>query len=263
MVKAMKLEIKNGAFGYPGKPILNDVNLELNTGEIVCVLGKNGAGKTTLFKSMLGVLKPLSGSILLNGRPVEHWDRTQFARLVGYIPQARSLPFPFTVMDVVLFGRTAHLSVFGSPGKKDRIIAEECLELLNISDLKNRNFTQLSGGEQQLVIIARALAQQPSFLIMDEPTSSLDFGNQIKIIRQVNALKNNSLGIIMATHSPDHAFMCNADVVIIHEGKIWKTGHSDTIITEEILKKVYGVDVKIRSLGNETECNRLVCVPTV
>jgi iron complex transport system ATP-binding protein len=259
----MKLEIKNGVFGYPNKPILTDINFELNTGEIVCVLGKNGAGKTTLFKSMLGVLKPLSGSILLNGKPIEHWNRPQFARLVGYIPQARSLPFPFTVMDVVLFGRTAHMSAFGSPGKKDRLLAEECLELLNITHLKNRTFTHLSGGEQQLVIIARALAQQPSFLIMDEPTSSLDFGNQIKIIRQVNALKNNSLGIIMATHSPDHAFMCDANVAIIHEGKIWKTGHSNDIVTEELLKEIYGVKVKIRSLENKPECSRLVCVPTV
>jgi iron complex transport system ATP-binding protein len=259
----MTLEIKNGVFGYPNKPILTDINLELNTGEIVCVLGKNGAGKTTLFKSMLGILKPLSGSILLNGKAIEHWNRPQFARLVGYIPQARSLPFPFTVMDVVLFGRTAHMSAFGSPGKKDRIIAEECLDMININYLKNRTFTHLSGGEQQMVIVARALAQQPSFLIMDEPTSSLDFGNQIKIIRQVNALKNNSLGIIMATHSPDHAFMCDAKVAIIHEGKIWKTGHSKNVVSEEILKEIYGVEVKVRALGNKLECNRLVCVPTV
>ena len=125
-------------------------------------------------------------------------------------------------------------------------------------------FTRLSVGEQQLVIIARSLAQQPSFLVMDEPTSSLDFGgNQIKIIHQVNALKNNSLGIIMATHSPDHAFMCDANIAIIHKGKIWKTGHSDTIITEEILKEIYGVEVKVRSLENKPECNRLDCVPTV
>jgi len=259
----MKLEIKNGVFGYPNKPILSDINFELSTGEIVCVLGKNGAGKTTLFKSMLGVLKPLSGSILLNGKAIENWNRSQFARLVGYIPQARSLPFPFTVMDVVLFGRTAHMSAFGSPGKRDYIIADECLDMLNITYLKNRTFTHLSGGEQQMVIVARALAQQPSFLIMDEPTSSLDFGNQIKIIRQVNALKNNSLGIIMATHSPDHAFMCDAKVAIIHEGRIWKTGHSNDVLSEEILKEIYGVEVKVRALGNKPESNRLVCVPTV
>jgi len=255
----MKLEIQNGMFGYAGNAVLKDVNFELNTGEIVCLLGKNGAGKTTLFKSMLGVLKPLSGSILLNGKPIEHWNRPQFARLVGYIPQARSLPFPFTVMDVVLFGRTAHLSAFGSPGKKDRILAEECMDLLHIAHLKNRTFTQLSGGEQQLVIIARALAQQPAFLIMDEPTSSLDFGNQINIIRQVNALKNNALGIMMATHSPDHAFMCNANVAVVHQGTLRKAGHANDIISELVLKEIYGVDVKVRPLDD----TRLVCVPEV
>lgn len=259
----MKLEIKNAVFGYPGKPIINNINFELNTGEIVCVLGRNGAGKTTFFKSLLGLIQPLSGSVLLNEKPIDRWNRPQFARWVGYIPQARSLPFPFTVLDVVLFGRTAHLSAFGSPGKKDRLLAMECLDMLNISHLMNRTFTHLSGGEQQLVIIARALAQQPSFLVMDEPTSSLDFGNQIKIIRQVNALKNNSLGIIMATHSPDHAFMCEARVAIVHDGQLWKTGNANEVITEEILKEIYGVDIKVRSLGNKPECNRLVCVPTV
>ncbi|ADQ78663.1 ABC transporter related protein [Paludibacter propionicigenes WB4] len=255
----MKLEIQNGKFGYGGNAVLQDVNFELNTGEIVCLLGKNGAGKTTLFKSMLGVLKPLSGSILLNGKPIEHWNRQQFARLVGYIPQARSLPFPFTVMDVVLFGRTAHLSAFGSPGKRDRILAGECMDLLNITHLQHRTFTHLSGGEQQLVIIARALAQQPAFLIMDEPTSSLDFGNQINIIRQVNALKNNALGIMMATHSPDHAFMCNANVAVVHQGTLRKAGHANDIISEQVLKEIYGVDVKVRPLDD----TRLVCVPEV
>ena len=259
----MKLEIQNGMFGYAGNTVLKDINFELNTGEIVCLLGKNGAGKTTLFKSMLGVLKPLSGSILLDGKPIEHWNRQQFARMEGYVPQARSLPFPFTVIDVVLFGRTAHLSTFGSPGKKDRILAEECMDLLHISHLKNRTFTQLSGGEQQLVIIARALAQQPAFLIMDEPTSSLDFGNQINIIRQVNALKNNALGIIMATHSPDHAFMCDANVAIVHAGTLWKIGHANDIVSEHVLKEIYGVDVKVRPLGDTPDSVRLVCVPTV
>lgn len=254
----MTLEIRNGVFGYPDKPVIKDINFELNTGEIVCVLGKNGAGKTTLFKSMLGILKPLSGTILLNGKSIGEWNRPQFARLVGYIPQARSLPFPFTVMDVVLFGRTAHMPVFGSPGRKDRVLAEECMELLNISLLRNRIFTQLSGGEQQLVIIARALAQQPSFLLMDEPTSSLDFGNQIKIIRQVNALKNNSLGIIMATHSPDHTFMCDAKVSIIHEGTLWKTGNSKDIVTEMTLKEIYGINIKVQ---NQNEFGRSVCIP--
>ncbi|OAV63785.1 putative ABC transporter ATP-binding protein [Bacteroidales bacterium Barb6XT] len=203
----------------------------------------------------------MKGTISLDGKNIGEWNRRQFARAVAYVPQARSLPFPFTVFDVVLFGRTAHLSVFSSPGKKDRMIAEECLEKLQITYLKDRVFTQLSGGEQQMVIVARALAQQPSFLIMDEPTSSLDFGNQLKIINQVNKLKNDSLGILMATHSPDHAFMCEADVAVIHNGMIWKQGDSKEVITEEVLKDIYDVNVKICTAGAES--SRKICLPVL
>ncbi len=259
----MQFELQNTNIGYTNHTVLKNVNFKIDTGQIICILGKNGAGKTTLFKTLLGVLKPLSGTVLLDGKSVADWDRKSFARKVAYIPQARSLPFPYLVKEVVLFGRTAHLPVFSSPGKKDKLIAEECMDVLNIRHLQNRIFTQLSGGEQQMVIIARALAQQPSFLIMDEPTSSLDFGNQIKVIQQVNQLKNNALGIIMATHSPDHAFMCNADVAIVHAGNISRTGHADETITEELLKEIYEVKVRVKHLGNNPDCNRKVCIPMV
>ncbi|MDR1809996.1 MAG: ABC transporter ATP-binding protein [Prevotella sp.] len=257
----MKLEIKDATLGYGRKTVLENVDLDLNTNQTICVLGKNGAGKTTLFKSLLGVLPLLSGDILLDGKSIRKWSRRHYARLVAYVPQARSLPFPFKVTEVVLFGRTAHLSEFSSPGKKDRLIAEECLELLNISHLRNRIFTQLSGGEQQMVIIARALAQQPAFIIMDEPTSSLDFGNQIKVIRQVNRLRSNSLGILMATHSPDHAFMCNADVSVVHNGSLRWRGHCNTVINETLLQEIYGVRVSIAEASGG--CSRKVCIPTV
>jgi iron complex transport system ATP-binding protein len=253
----MLLEIRNATLGYGRTEILKNVSLTLETGQTVCVLGKNGAGKTTLFKSMLGVLPLLAGEILLDGTNTGKWSRRQFARTVAYVPQARSIPFPYQVSDVVLFGRTAHLSQFASPGKADRLIAEECMERLQITHLKDRTFTQLSGGEQQMVIVARALAQQPAFLIMDEPTSSLDFGNQIKIIQQVNELKDKSLGILMATHSPDHAFMCDADVAVVHEGRIWEKGHCNEIITEELLHTLYGVDVSVCSVEKSS---RKVCI---
>ncbi|MDR3194430.1 MAG: ABC transporter ATP-binding protein, partial [Tannerella sp.] len=195
----MKLEIRKATLGYQGKAVLRDVCIELNTGRTTCLIGANGAGKTTLFKSILGILPLLEGEILLDGKSVRSWNRRRFARRVAYVPQARSLPFPFTAFEVVLFGRTAHLHSFSAPGKKDRQIAESCLERLRIGHLRDRIFTRLSGGEQQMVVVARALAQQPAFLMMDEPTSSLDFGNQIKLIRQVNDLKDDSLGILMAT----------------------------------------------------------------
>lgn len=258
----MTLEIKNAILGYRNKVVLQDVNIYLETGRTTCVIGRNGAGKTTLFKSILGVLPLLDGEILFDGKNIRTWKRRRLARVVAYVPQVRSLSFAYTVFDVVLFGRTAYLSAFSSPAKKDRMIAEECLEKLHISHLKNRIFTQLSGGEQQMVIIARALAQKTSFLVMDEPTSGLDFGNQIQIINRVNELKNDELGILMATHSPDHAFMCNADVAIVHKNGIWRQGHCNRIITEDVLKEIYGISVKIHSVADrQPDSIRKVCVP--
>jgi iron complex transport system ATP-binding protein len=260
----MKLDIKNATLGYHRKPILRNVNLELNTGQTTCVIGKNGAGKTTLFKSLLGLLPLLQGDILLDGINIGAWSRRKLARKVSYVPQAHSLPFPFTAFEVTLFGRAAHLSVFSSPGKEDRRIADECLERLRISHLRNRIFTQLSGGEQQMVIVARALAQQPDFLIMDEPTSGLDFGNQIKIINQVNELKDDSLGILMATHSPDHAFMCKADVTVVHEERVRKQDDCNRVITERLLKEIYGVDVNICTVSaRQTDEVRKTCIPSL
>jgi iron complex transport system ATP-binding protein len=254
----MELKIKNASLGYRRKVVLSNINFELLTGQTACIIGKNGAGKTTLFKSILGILPLLEGEILLDGKNITTWNRCKFARKVAYVPQTHSLPFPFTVFEVVLFGRTAHLGAFASPGKTDKLIAEDCLERLQIRYLKDSIFTQISGGEQQLTIVARALAQQPAFLIMDEPTSNLDFGNQIKILNQVNKLKNDSLGILMATHSPDHAFMCDAHVTVIHNEEIWKQGNCNQVITNEVLREIYDVDVRICQIEN-----RKTCIPSI
>ncbi|MDR1859922.1 MAG: ABC transporter ATP-binding protein [Bacteroidales bacterium] len=259
----MELEIRNATLGYSGKAVLTDVNLTLSTGTTTCFLGKNGAGKTTLFRSLLGLVPLLGGDVLLDGRSIRRWGRRDYARVVAYVPQARALAFPFPVRDVVLFGRTAHLSTFAYPRRKDRLIADDCLERLHISHLSDRLFTRLSGGEQQMVIVARALAQQPTFLIMDEPTASLDFGNQVKIIAQVNALKDESLGILMATHEPDHAFMCRANVLVAHNGKLWKSGDCDSVITDAMLKEIYDVNVCVCRMKDVN--NRIIrtCLPVI
>jgi iron complex transport system ATP-binding protein len=259
----MTLEFHNAHLGYPGKTVLSNINLTLNAGTTTCLLGKNGAGKTTLFKSLLGLIPLPGGEIRLGGKSINRWKRRDYARMIAYVPQARSLPFPFTALEVALFGRTAHLPHFASPRRADRQIAEDCLERLQIGHLRNRIFTQLSGGEQQMVIVARALAQQPLFLVMDEPASSLDFGNQVKLITQVNRLKDDALGILMATHSPDHAFMCRANVMVVHNGKIWKTGDCDRIITEELLKEVYGADVCVCSVRGRSNETIRTCVPVI
>jgi len=259
----MKIEIKNADLGYGREAILSDVNFEMNSSEVVCLLGPNGAGKTTLLKTLLGFLKPISGDILLNGKSIKSWNNSEFAKKIGYVPQAHNTPFPYTVIECVLFGRTAHLGLFGSPGKADRLIAEKCIEILGIGHLKNRPFTQLSGGERQLTVIARALAQEPSFLVMDEPTSNLDFGNQVKVLKKINELQNNSLGIFIATHSPDHAFLLKSKVVMISNGKLYRYGEPAEIITETNMKIVYGVDIKVIGTYNECGIDRKVCIPVI
>ncbi len=257
----MKFRIENGVMGYDKKPILTDVNIEIDTGSILCVLGKNGAGKTTFFKSLLGMLPLISGNIFLDDIDVSNWNRRKFSSIISYVPQVHSFSFSFTVMEVVLLGRSVHINMFGSPTKKDKDIAEEALKQMKIWHMKDRQFNSLSGGEQKLVIVARALAQQASFIVMDEPTSSLDFGNQIKIIKQVRDLQDKSLGIIMSTHSPDHAFMCDAQALIVDSNKIVNIGDCSNV-TESLLKRIYGVDILIDEFSRSYH-KRKVCVPTI
>jgi iron complex transport system ATP-binding protein len=259
----MKIEIKNAALGYGKDNILSGVNFEMREGEVVCLLGPNGAGKTTLFKTLLGFLKPLAGEILIDGQSVQNWGNSEFARKIAYVPQTHSTPFPYSVFQVVLFGRASHLGLFGSPGKKDRQIAEKCIEMLGIGHLKHRSFTQLSGGERQLTVIARALAQEPAFLVMDEPTSNLDFGNQVKVLKKINELRDESLGIFIATHSPDHAFLLNAKVLMVCSGKLQCYGEPAEIITETNMKQVYGVDVRVIGAYNDSGFDRNVCLPMI
>ncbi|MDR3126905.1 MAG: ABC transporter ATP-binding protein [Tannerellaceae bacterium] len=241
----MELRVMNGRMGYGAKAVLKEVNLSLHTGEVTCVLGRNGAGKTTLFKSLLGLLPLLEGSICLDGKDIGGWGRHQFAQAVAYVPQVRGIPFPFTAEEVVVFGRTAYLSPFKSPSKADWRIARESMERTGIAHLSHRIYTELSGGEQQLVIVSRALAQQPAFLVMDEPTSGLDYGNRIQLIDQVKQLSGEGLGVIMATHFPEHAVMCQSRVVMISGGTVWRQDSSEALIRPEILSLLYDIPEEI------------------
>ncbi len=262
-MKKTVIELVNVTMGYESKAVLSNVNLQLESGEITCLLGPNGVGKTTLFKTLLGFIQPTIGHILINGINLNKLSPKAYAKHVAYVPQVQHTPFPYTVKDVVLFGRTVHLGTFASPGKKDKIIAEKSLELLEVSHLAERPFTELSGGEKQMVIIARALAQEASFLILDEPSSSLDYGNQIKIIKKIKDLEKESIGILMSTHSPDHAFMLGSKAIILNDGKVYAHGSPDKIVTPDILKEIYGVNVDIFDTPANGIPSRRICAPNI
>ncbi|WP_243346832.1 ABC transporter ATP-binding protein [Parabacteroides sp. FAFU027] len=254
-----RMEFSQTHFGYDGQPVLKDISFSVSCGEIICILGPNGVGKTTLFKTILGFIPPISGEIRLNGKNIADFSPNEFAKMVAYVPQNHTIPFPYKVKDVVLFGRTVHLGMFQTPGRKDRRIALEAMELLDIRHLADRSFSELSGGERQMVLFARALAQEARFIILDEPTSNLDYGNQVRVIRKVNELKKQSVGILMATHSPDHAFMVASKVILINNGRLYKSGVPDSTLTPENLKKIYGIEVSVM----ETCDSGKVCVPLI
>lgn len=259
----MKLDLLDVSCGYGQKNILSNITFSIESGKILCILGPNGVGKSTLFKTILGFLKLQHGSILLDGESILNWSRRKLAKSIAYVPQTQAQPFPFSVLEVVTMGRTAHLRSFESPSKKDVEIAESSLDRLEILFLKNRIFSELSGGERQMVLIARALTQQPQVLIMDEPTSNLDFGNQIRTLKQINRLAQSGLCIVMTSHFPDHAFLCSANVVLLQKDKSYQTGVFDKVVTEENLRKAYGIDVKIIHTVDDKGAVIKACVPVL
>jgi iron complex transport system ATP-binding protein len=259
----MKLESKNVVCGFGSRVVVDGFSTTVDSGEILCLLGPNGVGKSTLFRTILGLLKPLGGEILVDSKDMHLLPRKQFARIMAYVPQAHNPPFPFRVLDVVMMGRTAHLSTFSAPGKHDRAIAMNMLERLGISYLAERIYTEISGGERQLVLISRALAQEPSFLMLDEPTSNLDFGNQVRVLQCVSGLARESgLGIIMTTHFPDHAFQCEGEVALMEWDIVFLAGNAEEIITEENMRDTYGIEIRVvKNRIDELTVNS--CVPVI
>ncbi|ATW28597.1 iron ABC transporter ATP-binding protein [Candidatus Formimonas warabiya] len=231
--------------GQPDKVVLQDISFQVRRGEVLCILGANGIGKTTLFKSILGAIPLLGGSILLDGQDMGRLSKQEVARKIGYVPQSHIPPFPFTVLQIVVMGRASHLSLFANPGEKDYQIGRDALELLGIVHLAEDIYTEISGGERQLALIARALAQQADLLIMDEPTSNLDFGNQIRVLRQIHQLAQSGIGVILTTHYPNQAFLCASSVAVIKGRQDFVFGGVEEIVTRQLLEEIYGIHVSL------------------
>ena len=257
------LSARDLAIGHDGKLIGSGLSLDVRPGEILCLLGPNGCGKTTLFKTLLGLIPSLGGEVRVDGASLARMSRAQIAHAIAYVPQQHAPPFPYEAIEIVLMGRTARLGAFAQPGAADRRVAESALERLGIADLARRDYSRLSGGQRQLVLIARALAQEAPLLVMDEPTASLDFGNQARVLADVAKLARDAdtdeRGVILSTHDPDQAFSLGADVLLMRDGEIVGRGRPEEALTGETLSAVYGVPVSVE----RTESGRLVCAPAL
>lgn len=257
----MKLTVSDAQYYYDVTETsgFSGVNFSLEDGEVMSILGPNGCGKTTLLKCLNSLIKLGKGSVSIDGQDIAGLTRGGIAQSIGYVPQLHQPVFPFSVLDTVLVGRAPHLGLLESPKPQDIEIAADALETMGIYHLKDKPYTQLSGGERQMVIFARMLAQQPSLLLLDEPTSHLDFGNQIRVLALVDKLAATGLPIIMTSHFPDHVFMVADKVAMMKKGRFLDFGLPDKVITDASLSEVYGIDVKVIELDGGF--NRRICLP--
>lgn len=255
----MDITIENLSFSYSNekeKRILNNLSFSYQTPDILCILGTNGTGKSTLLKCMTGKYKPNLGEVFLEHQPLKHYSSKALARKFAYIPQNHTPTFPFRVLDVVTMGRTSTIGYFSSPSKKEEEIAMHYLEFLSISHLKDKPYTNLSGGERQLVLLASALTQEPELLILDEPTAHLDFGKQYQFLTLVKKLQAKGMGVIMTTHFPDHPLFLNSKTLILQGGRISYYGQANDVITAETMSELYHIKTQIIQVGAQT-----ICVP--
>ncbi|MFA0822968.1 MAG: ABC transporter ATP-binding protein [Methanomethylovorans sp.] len=254
----LMLEVDSLAYSYGNGPVFENVSFSLKKGDVMCILGPNGAGKSTLIKCIAGIFKPAAGSVRIMGEDTASLGAMEIARSIGYVPQQNEVIFPFTVLDFVVMGRTPHIPLFSSPNNKDMDIAREALSMVGVEDLADRTVSSLSGGQRQIVLIARALAQQPALLLLDEPTAHLDFGNQILVLETVQKLAAKGMSILMNTHMPDHAFLVGNSAAALTENKLVAVGEVKTVVNSQIMSSLYGVKVAVREME---DIKRKVCVP--
>lgn len=239
------LSAQNLRIGYVDRVLASNISFTLNDGEVIAILGPNGSGKTTLFRTLLGLTPALQGAALLNGRAISEFTPSAIARMVAYVPQVSASFANFSVIEVVLMARAAHLAWYASPGAKDRAVAANALAELNIGDFAEREFIELSGGERQLTMIARALASDAKILLMDEPTASLDFGNQFLILDEIAKLKARGVSVIFTTHHPDHALrIADRTLTITRDGQV-QIDATQTLLSADSLTALYGISIDL------------------
>ena len=242
----MIFEVKHGSFGYNQKNILNDINFRIESGEVMSVLGSNGVGKTTLLRCMMGFLHWNQGDTLVDGTSIKEISQKELWRKIAYVPQAKGSAFGYTALDMVVLGRSAHIGTFQQPKKEDVDIALKAMKDVGILYLKDKLCTQMSGGELQMVLIARALTVSPDMLVLDEPESNLDFKNQLIILDIIkNLSKERKISAIVNTHYPAHALQISDKSLMLNRDGTSFYGMASEIINQENMRKAFGVNVYI------------------
>jgi iron complex transport system ATP-binding protein len=255
----MMLDVKNAEFSYDEKRnVFEGINFSIQKSDILCILGPNGSGKTTLLKCLTNILQLTNGEVTINSRDVQSLSRKELSKKIGYLPQTHAALFPFSVLEVAVMGRAPHLKLTSSPTEAEYDTAKANLEMLGISDLANRPYTKISGGQRQLALLAMVLTQEPEILLLDEPTAHLDFGNQVRILELIEKLSTKGPAVIFTSHFPDHALQMSCKVALMNNKQFINVGDSETVVTAENLKEIYGVDVSVVYVES---VNSKVCVP--
>ncbi|XHH10532.1 MAG: heme ABC transporter ATP-binding protein [Candidatus Bathyarchaeia archaeon] len=240
----MKLVINDLSFNYAGHTVLKDVEFQVDAGEVLSIVGPNGSGKSTLLKCINRILKTKQNTVLIDGKDTSKINYKELSKLIGYVPQSSSSTFSFTVFDVVLMGRRPYIN--WNLSERDSEIVAEVLEYLGIGELAMRPFNELSGGEQQKVVIARALAQQPKTLLLDEPTSSLDIRHQLEILCMVRSLtQNEEHSVVVTMHDLNLASRFSDRMLMLKKGEIYACGTPKEVLTEDNIRAVYGIESKV------------------
>ncbi len=260
----LSLDAEGLRFAYPGGPVLLDgVSFALSAGRSLCLLGPNVNGKTTLLRCLLGLERLASGRIAVDGRDLLALSPAESARLMAYVPQDTSSVFAFLAFDVVLMGRTPHLRFMASPTVEDRRIARDAMARLSIGHLAERPFLELSGGERQMVLVARALAQGSTVLVMDEPCAGLDIGNQVRIIRIIRQLTREGYSILMTTHLPDHAFAVGGRAALLKDGRMAGPAAPETLLDAPALGRLYDTPIDVIRVPAGPATGQYLCVPVM
>lgn len=242
----MNIEVREGTFGYGARTVLDHIDLPVRENKVLTILGKNGVGKTTLLKCMMGFLHWRSGGTWLDGKPLSSYPHKEIWKRISYVPQAKRSPFAYSVIDTVVMGLNANSKTFSVPSRSDYDRAYAVLERLGMTSIAEKDCGDISGGELQMTLIARALVSDPAILILDEPESNLDMRNQLRVLGTIEGISaTGSTTCVINTHFPEHALSISDDTLFLGPGGMRLLGATKDVVTEENIRKFYEVEARV------------------